>query len=52
MASRFDKDLEVQFREDVMLEFKKLHEEIADLRKQLSQTKPIKEVVKESSKKE
>lgn len=35
MSSRFDKDAEVQFREDVMEEFKKLHEELAELRKQL-----------------
>ena len=52
MASRFDKDLEVQFREDVMLEFKKLHEEIADLRKQLLSAKSVKEVEAKAVKKE
>lgn len=36
MASRFDKDLEVQFREDVMEELNKLHEEIAELKKLVS----------------
>lgn len=45
MASRFDKDVEVQFREFVIEEFKKLHDEIADLKKQLVSVKSGKEVV-------